>query len=213
MEQNINSSPIPFRNHTALLLSASLPYLQPNYRHLVELAMKFLEFTETLKLYQEFHIKNGNLFFSSQDTPQPNKEAGLFGLINTFVLDIEGLLNKLSSVCTGDEKEMIDMFLNIIRVKNFYETYSDLIKMPMMFSPESKHSSSKESSSEKDDKDIEEPITTFFEDTPSKEENSQEQNFAPLPNVPFFPSDLTSMLNEEQKETLDLLKTLFSQDS
>ena len=56
-------------------------------------------------------------------------------------------------------------------------------------------------------------MTNSFEDTPSKEENLQEQNFNPLSNMPFFPSDLTSMLNEEQKETLDLLKTLFSQET
>ena len=107
------------------------------------------------------------------------------------------------------------MFLNIIRVKNFYETYSDLLKMPMMFSPEAKHSSNKETSSEKDNKDIQEPMTNSFEDTSStsNEETLQEQNFNPLSNMPFFPSDLTSMLNEEQKETLDLLKTLFSQES
>ena len=205
MEQNIDSSPIPFRNHTALLLSAALPYLQPTYRHPVELAMKFLEFTETLKLYQEFHMKKGHLFSCPQDTPPFNKEAGLFGLINTFILDIEGLLNKLSSVCTGDEKEMIDMFLNIVRVKNFYETYSDLLKMPMMFSPDANRSPMKNAPSETNK---EETDTNF-----SEEDCTQEQNLNPLPNIPFFPSDLTSMLNEEQKETLDLLKSLFSEES
>lgn len=205
MEQNIDSSPIPFRNHTALLLSAALPYLQPTYRHPIELAMKFLEFTETLKLYQEFHMKKGHLFSCPQDTPPFNKEAGLFGLINTFILDIEGLLNKLSSVCTGDEKEMIDMFLNIVRVKNFYETYSDLLKMPMMFSPDANRSPMKNTSSETNK---EETDTNF-----SEEDCTQEQNLNPLPNIPFFPSDLTSMLNEEQKETLDLLKSLFSEES
>ena len=206
MEQNIDSSPIPFRNHTALLLSAALPYLQPTYRHPVELAMKFLEFTETLKLYQEFHLKKGHFFsFPSEDTPPPNKEAGLFGLINTFILDIEGLLNKLSSVCTGDEKEMIDMFLNIVRVKNFYETYSDLLKMPMMFSQDANRSPMKNAPSETNK---EETDTNF-----SEEDCPQEQNLNPLPNIPFFSTDLTSMLNNEQKETLDLLKSLFSEES
>ena len=51
-------------------------------------------------------------------------------------------------------------------------------------------------------------------DTNFSEENSpQEQNLNPLPNIPFFPSDLTSMLNDDQKETLDLLKSLFSEES
>lgn len=211
MERNIDSSPIPFRNHTALLLSAALPYLQPAYRHPVELAMKFLEFTETLKLYQEFHMTKGSLFYSPpQDTPQTNKETGLFGLINTFILDIEGLLNSLSSVCTGDEKEIIGMFLNIVRVKNFYETYSDLIKMPMMFTPESNHSSMSETTSEKTEESS--YVTPSDEDT-YKENPIQEPTPESLSNIPFFPSDLTSMLNDDQKETLDLLKSLFSEES
>lgn len=206
MERNIDSSPIPFRNHTALLLSAALPYLQPTYRHPVELAMKFLEFTETLKLYQEFHMTRGSLFYSPpQDTPKENKETGLFGLINTFILDIEGLLNSLSSVCTGDEKEIIGMFLNIIRVKNFYETYSDLLKMPMIFNSDANRSPNTETP---EDNTKEETIVN------SSEENShQEQSSNPPPNIPFFPSDLTSMLNDDQKETLDLLKSLFSEES
>ena len=100
MEQKVSTSPIPFRNHTALLLSTALPYLQPAYRAPVELAMKFLEFTETLHTINMFSP-------FSKDISKDNKESGLFGLINTFVLDIEGLLNSLSTVCTGDEKEII----------------------------------------------------------------------------------------------------------
>ena len=196
MEQKLITSPIPFRNHTALLLSTALPYLQPNYRQPVELAMKFLEFTETL------HMTKGNLFSPTPtDTKKENKETGLFGLINTFILDIEGLLNSLSSVCTGDEKEIIGMFLNIIRIKNFYETYSDLMKVPMMFSPDLNQTPMSESPSN-ESKDL--PLQT------EEETSSNEEIF---PNIPFFPSDLTSMLNDEQKETLDLLKTLFSEES
>lgn len=190
MEQKVSFSSIPFHNHTALLLSTALPYLQPAYRQPVELAMKFLEFTETL------YMTKGNLFSSFQEIPRDTKETGLFGLINTFILDIEGLLNSLSSVCTGDEKEIISMFLNIVRIKNFYETYSDLTKMPMMFSPDFNSTS------------MSEPTSNEL-----KESNLQTQEEATIPNIPFFPSDLTSMLNEEQKETLDLLKTLFSEES
>ena len=203
MEQKF--SPIPFHNHTALLLSTALPYLQPAYRQPVELAMKFLEFTETL------HMTKNNLFSPfSQNTPKDSKETGLFGLINTFILDIEGLLNSLSSVCTGDEKEIIGMFLNIVRIKNFYETYSDLIKMPMMFAPDFNHTSMCEPTS----KETQE--ATF--EASKEQNNSNEEIFSnnpteTFPNIPFFPSDLTSMLNEEQRETLDLLKTLFSEES
>ena len=197
MEQKLSTSSIPFRNHTALLLSTALPYLQPTYRQPVELAMKFLEFTETL------HMTKGNLFPPAPtDTQKENKETGLFGLINTFILDIEGLLSSLSSVCTGDEKEIIGMFLNLIRIKNFYETYSDLIKMPMIFGPDLNQTSMSE--------------CTSTENTPPTLQTQKDQtnfNEESFPNIPFFPSDRSSMLNDEQKETLDLLKTLFSEET
>lgn len=195
MEQKFSTSPIPFRNHTALLLSTALPYLQPAYRAPVELAMKFLEFTETLHTINMF-----SLF--SKDISKDNKESGLFGLINTFILDIEGLLNSLSTVCTGDEKEIIGMFLNIIRIKNFYETYNDLIKVPMMFSPDLNHTPTSEPTSN----EFQEPTLQT-----SEEQNSPNEEI--FSNIPFFPSDLTSMLNDEQKETLNLLKTLFSEET
>lgn len=203
MEQKVSTSPIPFRNHTALLLSTALPYLQPSYRAPVELAMKFLEFTETLHTI--------NIFSPfSKDISKDTKESGLFGLINTFILDIEGLLNSLSSVCTGDEKEIIGMFLNLVRIKNFYETYNDLAKMPMMFSPDLNHSPICEPTSNETQ---ESTIPTSEEQNSSNEKNGFTNPIETFPNIPFFPSDLTSMLNDEQKETLDLLKTLFSEES
>lgn len=162
---------LPFRNHTAHLLATALPFLQPEYRHPVELITKFLEFSETIKLYQEFHTKSGNPFSGLfQELSQHGKEGGLFGLINTFIMDLEGLLQCLSQVCTGDEREIIHMFLNIIRAKNFYETYGDLLHMGSLFSDE----------------------------TPSS-------------GFPFS-GDPSSMLNNEQQDTLNLLKNLFSND-
>lgn len=179
-EHTTNSFSIPFRSHTALLLSAALPYLQPSYRHPVELALKFLEFSETMKLYREFHPTEGS-FFRSQNHPSPEdgKDSGFFGLLNTVVTDLEGLLNSLATVCTGGEREIIGMFLNMIRVKNFYETYGDLMNMQLFSSPE-----------------------------PSPEPSPDFCSEASSP----FPSDLSSMLSDDQKETLNLLKNLFSAD-
>lgn len=185
---------LPFRSHTALLLSTALPFLQPACRHPVELAMKFLEFSETLRFYQEFHLKpSGNSF----PFPEPAKrEPGVFGLIDTFVLDLEGLLNGLSKVCTGDEKEIVGMFLNLIRAKKFYENYKDLL------SPEL--------------------LSTFFGGNgfPSDVAGETAHTGAPVtaPADSFSSSNaymqsLTSLLNDEQRETLDLLKTLFTSDT
>ena len=191
-------SPLPFRSHTAHLLATALPFLQPEYRHPVELITKFLEFSETIKLYQEFHTKNGNPFSGLfQELSHQGKEGGLFGLINTFIMDLEGLLQCLTQVCTGDEREIINMFLNIIRAKNFYETYGDLLHMGSLFSDGTPDFS-----------------TLFPSDTPTEPESASPQTSAPEASssgVPFS-GDLSSMLNSEQQETLNLLKNLFSND-
>lgn len=170
-EQEHSCVPIPFRNHTALLLSVALPYLHPAYRHPVELALKFLEFSETMRLFREFHLQGNSAPFSPGHSPQ-NNDTGFFGLINTYITDLEGLLTSLSSVCTGDEKEVLGMFLNLIRAKNFYHTYGDLF-------------SAMQGS-------LGEPSNTTLREEPA-------------PN-------LSSMLNPEQNETLELLKSLFSNE-
>lgn len=186
----MDNGSIPFRSHTALLLSAALPHLQPTYRHPIEVALKFLEFSETMKLYREFH--GSEPLFPFPDS-KDKKNTGLFGLIDTFVLDLEGLLGSLSQVCTGDEKELIGMFLNLIRAKNFYETYGDLMKSMM--------------SAEGGTSPFPFPFGgTSAEETESVKEHSSEHSSAP------FPSELSSMLTNDQKETLDLLKSLFANE-
>ena len=210
------SSPLPFRSHTALLLSAALPFLQPAYRHPVELITKFLEFSETIKLYQEFHAKNGNPFAGLfQDVAQSGREGGVFGLINTFIMDIEGLLQSLSQVCTGDEKEIISMFLNLIRAKNFYETYGDLLNMGSLFSSGSGADSFfSGGTSPFAEQNTGESFCSEANDTPGTEEPPIADSVAPSPAPAGFPfsGDLSSMLSDDQKETLDLLKSLFAQD-
>ena len=195
-----NNTCLPFRNHTALLLATALPFLQPVYRHPVELITKFLEFSETIKLYQEFHTKEKNPFSSLFQDLSSGKENGLFGLISTFILDIEGLLNSLSCVCTGNEKEIINMFLNIIRAKNFYETYGDLLNLGSLFSQDTPTPPEENG-----------PHQPF--DKPDNVTNaSTDPSEASVPGPSGFPfsGDLTGMLNSEQQETLNLLKNLFS---
>lgn len=189
-----NQAPISFRNHTALLLSAALPYLQPNLRHPIELIFKLLEFTETLRLFQEFSSSGAGAFLPP---PIRDKGAGFLGILNSFVADPEGLLGSLSRVSTGDGKELISMFLNLIRAKKMYEDYGDVFRSLMTpAAPES---------------------------TEPRENTKPQENAAPQENVtPSVPSPsgslpdigslhtLASMLNPEQLETLELLKSLFS---
>lgn len=237
-DQPQGTFPFPFRSHTAHLLAAALPFIQPSFRHPIELMTKFLEFSETLKLFQEFHLQGNNPLSSLfQEASQARRENGFFGLINTFITDLEGLLASLSQVCTGDEQEIISMFLNIIRAKNFYDTYGDLIKMSGLFSqnPESSGMSDlfKESGPGAIFSQLFQGGGNPFSGTSQEEssrpnippENSQAavtnnslEHPAPsaaspaMPSGLPFPGDLTSMLNEEQKETLDLLKSLFASE-
>ena len=196
-EPDPSTAPIPFRNHTALLLGVALPYLQPAYRHPIELALKFLEFTETLRLYREFHSgvgacapPSGAFFFGSPDTSVQNSpdNSGFPGLISAYITDLEGLLSALSAVCTGSEQEIIGMFLNLIRAKNFYNTYGELLQSQFA--------------------DFNN-LSGLFSDLPPKTAATPASTDpAPAP----FATNLSGMLNAEQKETLDLLKSLFSED-
>lgn len=227
----MSEPPILFRSHTALLLSTALPFLQPALRHPVELAMKFLEFSETLKLYQEFHLKAG---ISPEDS-LPKPEPGIFGFLNTFILDVEGLLQSLSNVCTGDEKEIIGLFLNLIRAKRFYETYGDLLNglmqggglegmfgggggdllsslsllNPDLFSAQSAGNNTDQNTAQPMS---EEAAGYAAENTSDKPEaGTAESNDSSFSSS--YIDSLTSLLNDEQKETLELLKTLFTSDT
>ncbi len=201
-DNSSDSTLLPFRSHTAHLLATAIPFLQPSCRHPVELITKFLEFSETIKLYQEFHSKHKNPFSRLfQELSHQEKDSGFFGLINTFIVDLEGLLQSLTQVCTGDEREIINMFLNVIRAKNFYDTYGDLLNMGTLFGNGTPDFSG-----------------FFSSGAPSEQESTPQPQAAPeaaensAPSGFPIPGDLSSMLNSEQQETLNLLKNLFSDD-
>lgn len=125
----MDSTSIPFRSHTALLLAAALPYLQPAYRHPAELALKFLELNETLKLSRGFRIPDTISQGSLHKSTGPSSGlSGIMDMIYHFVEDPEGLLHSLSLVCTGKEKDIIHMLLNLMQAKSFYENYGDVLQ-------------------------------------------------------------------------------------
>ena len=178
----MDSTSVIFRSHTALLLAAALPYLQPAYRHPAELALKFLEFSETMKLYREFSPHS-----DVSKAPPPKEESGIFGLISRFVCDPEGLLKSLSTICTGKESEIIGMLLNLLQAKSFYETYGDVLQSFM-------------SSATPDTPDAQ----------PVSPDDSPDTSGFTMPDMDSILSggDLTSMLSPEQNDTLNLLKSL-----
>lgn len=217
-----DSLPLPFRSHTAHLLATALPFIQPSCRHTVELMTKFLEFSETLKLFQEFHLQNGSFFSSTfHDAAQAGRENGIFGMINYFITDLEGLLGCLTQVCTGNEREIVSMFLNIIRAKNFYDTYGDLLKMGGLFSqnPDSSGSFGKDGLSslfsqffqgETGSGSAAGPDIFSGNPAPREEQTAAGTDTESSSTAFSTAGSLTSLLNDEQKETLDLLKSLFN---
>lgn len=186
----MDSTSIPFRSHTALLLAVALPHLQPAYRHPAELALKFLELSETMKLYREFHLPKA-------DSPSPlhkhsSTSPGLdriMDMVYRFVQDPEGLLHSLSAVCTGKEKDIVSTLLNLMQAKSFYENYGDILKTFM--------------SSD---------MSSDFSDTPPTDIHSTDS--FPMPDLTSLMADgdLTSLLSKDQTDTLNLLKNLLDEE-
>jgi len=179
----MDSTSIQFRSHTALLLAAAIPYLQPAYRLPTELAMKLMEFMETIKLYRE--LPESPLHNASGS---PVGESGILAIISRFIQDLEGLLQNLSGVCSGKEKEVVTLLLNFLQAKSFYENYGDILGSFMSA-------------------DL--SANPFASETPPTTDNIVPESFS----VPDMASvlaggDLSSMLSQEQTDTLNLLKNL-----
>jgi len=189
----MDSTSIQFRSHTALLLAAALPYLQPAYQHPVELALKFLELSETMKAFPKIafadYIPQGSLHKNSLLSPE---ESGIFALISRFIQDPEGLLHNLSNVCTGKEQEIVRMLLNLIQAKNLYENYGDILSSFLSADAFPGFSGLQ---------------------TPPVPDDSFSEGFS-MPDMASVLSggDLSSMLSKEQSDTLNLLKNLLDEE-
>lgn len=179
---------LPFHSHTALLLAAALPFLQPSYQYPAELAMKFLELSETVKLYREFSFPH-----DIPSSPQRKEAPGIFSLISRFIRDPEGLLRSLSSVCADKEKEFVTLLLNLMQAKNFYDNYGDVLSTLMSADGFG---------------------NLFTDQAPSMQESPAQESPAPedfsMPDMASLLNggDLSSMLSKDQNDTLNLLKNL-----
>ena len=170
----MDSTPVQFRSHTALLLAAALPYLQPSYRQPVELAMKFMEFSETIQFCRQNHLPKPEALHTLYNArPTDSMFSGIMELIYRFVQDPEGLLTNLTPICTDKEKNIVGLLLSLLQAKNLYENYGDLFNSFM---------------SAGFPKEDSPPASATPEGGPA------------------------SMMNEEQLDTLNLLKSLLSED-
>lgn len=199
----MESSSIPFRSHAALLLAAALPHLTPALTHQAELALKTLELLETLKFYRDFPWSDEA--FSGRSSHTPEKESGISGLIKRFIQDPEGLLQKLSGICTGKELELVRMLLNILRAKSFYDTYGDALQM--FLSSAMPEDFMQTSTQEK---------TPNPENPQNPEEHPHTSGNASMPDAAvsaLSSGNFSAMLSNEQKETLDFLKSLLENET
>lgn len=187
---NDNDSEYPFRCETALLLYSVLPYITPCYRHLLELIMKFLDFYETYKLYRliQAEIKEFN-----------ENEAAPASLIERYVTDVEGLISALAKHSGKNLREITDMIKTLSNAKKLYDLYgvcSDLCE------PSCSTQCEKDTQT---DHDAPDDCDCPSEDSPQPDSEPCTTTRQHAPNITSLLGD---MLNDEQKETLNLLKTL-----
>ncbi|WMJ87840.1 hypothetical protein [Anaerocolumna sp. MB42-C2] len=102
------SSVRPNRNgfsHILDIIKAAFPYLDSDSQQSVNL---FIKTGELMDAFQTMKQK------SSVTTLSLKKEN----------IDIEALLTNIRGVCYDQERELIDMFLNFMKAKSLYDTYS-----------------------------------------------------------------------------------------
>lgn len=175
----------PFRSQTALLLSSALPFIKPRYRHLLELAMKLIDLFESFRLYKAVYDDGFNFNEDSADSES-------ISFISRYVTDVEGLLNALKKNSSGNMQEVFDMISTLANAKKLYETYGDV------FSVFGQQSDKTDNDCNTSEDRCENTNSTYNSDNSSCAGGSSGS----------LVSSLEGMLNKEQKETLDLLKTL-----
>lgn len=153
-------------SHSIDIMKAAFPYLDSQTQQTLNLA-----------------IKTGELLESFQTVKQEGKVTALS--IRKQSIDIEALLTSIRTVCTQQEKDFIDIILNIFKAKNLYNTYSTLV---------SAMASQSESSDNTDNAEHENNVGSMF---------GMEGN----PNMMEI---LETFLSPEQKSTFDNLNMMFS---
>lgn len=111
-------------SHIAELLRAAAPYITEDIRSSLDFLISTLEFSDSMKKVQKtgIHLPTN---------------------LTSIITDMEGLLKSVRSHCTDKERELVDMFLNIVNAQNFYRTYSE---MASMFKDSTEHSGSEQAS-------------------------------------------------------------------
>ncbi len=159
--------------HIAELFRAAEPYITEDIRSSLDFLVSTLAFTASFKNIQ----KNGFHLPSS---------------LSSAITDIDGLLKSVRPHCTNQERELVDMIMNVMNAQNFYKTYSEMTSMFQNYQDNFEDSSG---------------FTT--ESCPNgeipKEQNSSAQNG----NEQMIDM-LSGMLSPEQKNAFEAMKMMIS---
>jgi hypothetical protein len=93
-------------NHSIQIIRAALPYVNSSLQKSMSVAIKVNE------LIESFH------------SPVPPELSACS--TNNTELDIENMLVSIQSVCNSKENETINMILNTIKARKFYQTYQTM---------------------------------------------------------------------------------------
>lgn len=104
IKTNYNESPT---RHTLSLLQAALPYVDMKAKHSIGLMVKATELLDSIQ-YQPAELSAVSL----------NEETG--------GMDMEGMLNSLKGHCSHQERDFIDMIMNLTRAQKFYNIYKNV---------------------------------------------------------------------------------------
>lgn len=159
--ENINNL-----SHTMDIIRAAFPYLDSQAQ-------------QTLNLF----LKTGELLETIQSVKQDGIVTALS--IRKQSIDIEALLNGIRTVCTQQEKDLIDTVLNILKAKNLYNTYTTLASA----------------------------MTSQSESTDNSDNTEHTNNFGSMFGMegnPNMMEILEAFLSPEQKSTFDNLNMMFS---
>lgn len=102
IKTNYHESPT---KHTLNLLNAALPYVNPHSKHSMELMVKATELLDSIH-HQPTELTTLSL----------QEKKG----------DMEGMLNSIKEHCSHQERDFIDMIMNITRAKKFYQIYKNV---------------------------------------------------------------------------------------
>lgn len=104
-EANSNSANNTSLNHTIEIIRAASPYISGINKSSLDLFIKVGELFDTIT-----RVKN-NTNVSAQS-------------MSPLSFDMEGLLSNIRNICYEKERKIIDMILNVFKMKKMFETYS-----------------------------------------------------------------------------------------